>query len=247
MQKPYLKKGSVPTIFPNCPKYLTKDKKKRKSPKKRQSPKTRSATLDFSDKQIKKRKILEEISSNKSEIGDSCGSVDTGSVEPENNLIEEEKQKRDRLTLFSLVFTEKHIVKIPTAWQRRDSDDGDTPAIEFTQSTSRKIKDEIRFISSKQLVFYHDMQVHAEVLGLKLDLEKIGFTGKYVSSIQELERLIEMFDNVKVCSGCALPNSIAKVETSFAIEDISKCLRHLNCSLVLPKNSKCSCCISCKN
>ena len=56
-----------------------------------------------------------------------------------------------------------------------------------------------------------------------------------------------MFDNVKVCSGCALPNSIAKVETSFTIEDVTKCLRHLKCSLVLPKNSKRSCCLSCKN
>ena len=141
---------------------MTKDKKKRKSPKKRPSPKKRSATLDFLDEQIKKKIILEEISLNKSEIGESYGNVDTGSVEPDNNLIEEEKQKRDRLTLFSLVFNEKHIVKIPTAWQRRDSKEGHTPAIEFTQSTSQKIKDEIRFISSKQLVFFHDMQVHAE-------------------------------------------------------------------------------------
>ena len=184
---------------------------------------------------------------NKCEIEESCENVDTGSVEPENNLIEEEKQKKDRLTLFSLVFNEKHIVKIPTAWHRRDTEDGDTPVIEFTQSTSRKIKDEIRFISSKHLIFYYDMQVHAEVLGLKLDLKKIGFSGKHVSSVQELEKLIEMFDNVKVCSGCASPNSIGKVETSFAIEDLSKCLRHLNCSLVLPKNSKRSCCLSCKN
>ena len=101
---------------------------------------------------------------NKYEIEESCEIVDTGSVEPENNLIEEEKQTKDRLTLFSLVFNDKHIVKIPKAWHRRDTEDGDTPVIEFTQSTSRKIKDEIRFISSKKLIFYYDMQVHAEVL-----------------------------------------------------------------------------------
>ena len=94
---------------------MTNDKKKRKSPKKRQSPKKRSATPDSSDAEIKKKKISEEITLHKCEIEESCENVDTGSVEPENNLIKEEKQKKDRLTLFSLVFNEKHIVKIPTA------------------------------------------------------------------------------------------------------------------------------------
>ena len=110
---------------------------------------------------MKKRKILKDISLNKRKIGESCGNVDTGSVEHENNVIEEEKQKKDRL--FSSVFKEKHILKIPTAWHQRDTEVGNTPAIEFTQSTSRKIKHEIRFISSKQLVSYHDMRVHAEI------------------------------------------------------------------------------------
>lgn len=84
----------------------------------------------------------------------------------------------------------KENIKTPIPWYQRKNNYGDIPVLEFSQTTSKKVNESIKFVSSKKLLVYEDIQICAEVIGIRWDLEKIYFTGNHVSSVEELENLI---------------------------------------------------------
>ena len=227
MKRPYLKKGIVPSQFPNCPSYLSKRKRQRKSPNKRnpivKKQKVQKKNLEFQEFQDNPES--EVIPPKKDET------VDSESV--------------SRTKLFNLLFNTKESIDIPISWCRRQTEN-DIACIELTHSISRMVNGELKFLTSKQIIISKDMQVNAKVAGMPLPLEKLGCNTTYVSSVRELEKIITNFNHLKVCLGCASPDSVRNIETSFAIRDSSGYLRHLKCSLVVKNETKRSCCETCK-
>ena len=262
MKRPYLKAGRIPTIFPDCPQYLTKVKRKRKSPKKRGAPPPAS-------KKIKKRKLFDEAKESTSSTMEESGtdnlnegknylkSIHAESIHEEEKSsqtgnVHEEKStssEKQRLTLFHSLFVNKNSLTIPTSWNRRQTDKNDSIlGIELTQITSRKVNNRILFVSSKKLIVFEDLRVQAEVMDIPVELEQIGFTGSHVSSAEEIENLIKIFDRFKICTGCTSPTSVRSLENSFTVRDCEGRLRHAKCSLIMTntgKTTKRSCCESC--
>ena len=67
----------------------------------------------------------------------------------------------------------------------------------------------------------NDKEIGTEVSAIALPLGKLGLTDTYISSVGELEALVINFDNFRVSSECALPDSVTNIENSFAIRDPS--------------------------
>ena len=163
---------------------------------------------------------------------------------PEHSKTLEDTESAERSNPFNSLFISMDSIKMPISWYLRQCDER-YRCIEITQSTSRLIKGEIKFSTSKQITVSSDMRIRAEVSGIALPLEKLGLTEMHISSVSELEALIKKFDNLKVCSGCASPNSVRNVENSIAVRDPSGYLRHLKCSLVNPIGTKSTSCKRC--
>ncbi|XP_043468847.1 uncharacterized protein LOC122502731 isoform X1 [Leptopilina heterotoma] len=249
LKKPHLKKGAVPSQFPNCPSYLSQSRKKRKSPKKREfTPKS----TDHEKLNIKKRKVEESkenvfheeienmpLNGNNFESENSTKSqVDESSTTTDEN--ETDSKFSERIDLFNSLFKNENKVNIPISWNRRRSEK-DIQCIEYSECISRMREDKPQFFTAKQLVIYNDMQIVAKVSGINLPLEKLGLNTNYVSTITELEEIIKNFNKVKVCLGCASPNTIQNIENSFAVRDSAGYLRHTKCSLIITSKKRLSC------
>lgn len=246
MKRPYLKADRIPSIFPNCPAYLSKNIKRRKSPKKRKaiSPK----------KQPKKRKLFEaseNVGPNniENEIPKDSENPSTSNNiqneilenEEENQIPAEDEQNRNQEefeALFDFIFNDKNSLLIPISWNRRQSNEGDFSAIELSKVTTRRIDNKLLFVSSKQIIVHQDLHVEIKVMGINVDLNSIGFENRYVSSTEEIEELVKRLDEVKICIRCASPDSKKNFENSFALHDSEGRLRHEKCTVILSKSEK---------
>lgn len=129
---PRLKKGVLPTQFPNCPSYLSKKVKKRKSPKKR-----RLESLENNTKQ-KMSKLSSPINEMITVDPDSplpsqrrnnnTGVFDENLESPEEDIPVKDSSfnmtENDRVQFFDNLFDNKQAFKIPIAWTRSDINDG---------------------------------------------------------------------------------------------------------------------------
>ena len=245
MKNPRLKKGAIPSVFPNCPSYLTTTKRKQKCPKKR-TPLDESAKPESND--VKKINVadLEEakdfVNSNVISNEKTPGPEKPGAPEIFKNL--KDSEVAERSYLFNSLFISSDSIKMPISWCRRQCYKSFT-CIELMQSTCRLVNGKKKFLTLKQIMVSNNMRIRAEVSGIALPLEKLGLTDTYISSVGELEALIVNFDNFRVCSGCASPDSVTNIENSFEIRDPSGHLRHLKCSLLIPIGTESLSCERC--
>lgn len=161
----------------------------------------------------------------------------------------EEEQRRERLSLFCQIFNRDLKLPLPTPWSRQTTH-GDTPIIELAQISNRLVGEEMKLVSSKKLLIFDDLKVKVEVMGRTLRLETISFSGSFVSSIEELIKLVKMIDSAKICSGAAAPDSVRNIVNERTYRDDINCLRKQNCSLLIiekDKGSKRTCCKACRH
>ncbi|XP_043472994.1 uncharacterized protein LOC122505444 [Leptopilina heterotoma] len=210
LKRPYLKPGRIPSIFPNCPSYLTKNTKKRKSPKKR----------NFVDeiKNPKRRKIFDS-SKNQIPEADNDSENILKDINNLNNLkneiletetpadFDQHESKEEREALFKLLFQNKDSLLLPVSWNRRQSNDGDFEAIELTRVITRRVANKLLFVPSKQIIIYQDLRVEIKIMGNNLDLNSIGFEKECVSSTEDIENLVNRLDEAQIRIGYGSPSS----------------------------------------
>lgn len=264
---PRLKKGTVPSIFPNCPKYLTKIVKVRKPPTQRDREplnSTHSSTTEcFEKDELAKAESLSNNSQilspniEENEVNmdiDNMENRDTGNYEEpmqepllSSSVHHEDLSEAKRFALFDSLNSSKNSFNLPDAWVRHDIERGDIRAIEFSQCFAKVTNGKVKTIHDKKIVLSRDMALHALVVNCSLENKTVGLLKPYVSSVEEVEQAIKTLHKLKVCRGCVSPSSICNSNTSFTFKDSIGTLRHNKCFLVLdPSPKKSKICQSCK-
>lgn len=237
MKRPYLRKGAIPSQFPNCPAYLSKTKRKRKPPKKRlplpETAKPRSKKIKVEPEST----VTDQVSTENSNILNISDWTLTGN----SNLIQTIKTEGD-----SFLYENSNNPQEKTSDPEEPGDLADpeepadpeterlnlfnslflekdsikmslpwirrqtykyVPCIELSQCQSRFFKGRMKFVTTKQITVSSYMRIGAEVLGIPLPLVKLGLAEDYISSLSELDTLMRNFESLKVCSGCAIAPS----------------------------------------
>ncbi|XP_043476021.1 THAP domain-containing protein 5-like [Leptopilina heterotoma] len=259
---PRLKKGIVPSIFPNCPKYLTKIVKERKPPTQRDKEPLNS-THSSNTKSLEKDDLTkaENFSSNSKILSPNIeenevnmddgnnGNYEVPIHEPtlSSSVHHEDLSETERFAFFDSLISSKNSFDLPETWVRYDIDSGEIRAIEFSQCTAKLIDDKVKTIHHKKIILCRDMRVHTLVMNCSLENKTVGLLKPYVSSA-EVEDAIKTLHKLEICQGLASPSSfICNSTTSFTFKDSIGTLRHNKCSLILdPSGNKSKLCQSCE-
>ena len=115
---PRLRKGALPSVFPDCPKYLSKVPKARKSPEKRQIP----PRAEKGKRRKVPRKVVEtlDIPAVVSKESFSFDVPDMPEISDALFKNTENVSEIERIALFESMFVCKDLFKLPTAWTRCD-------------------------------------------------------------------------------------------------------------------------------
>ena len=250
----------MPAKFPNCPKYLSKTKKRRRSPKQRQNfslrkiPKVeRNLVCEQSLENLDIARIVkseneniivspdlqDEIESHESEVK----SLNNDEIENPESEVSGRCDKENNL--FRLMFSNKNCVSYPLPWTRQNLILNEGNKIQFVHWTTKFINDKHKPVCFKQLVINSDLTVDFFVSGLSVDLDKCG-QKMNVSTAMEVETLLNNVQALKTCSGISSPSADINFETSFARRDDQGFLRHKNCCLIMGADSKGLRCDTCK-
>lgn len=261
---PRLKKGAVPSVFPNCPKYLSKPAPRRRvlSERKMPSNSTNSNTCEASDifsstkiDHIPDDSVVMDIENCEGSINQSAPSNIMSSEEdihqpspsnfaPENTELTES----ERCVLFDSLFSDKSSFNLPTAWLRYDIVNADFRAIEFSECTGRLKGNQIITVHHKKIVLYKDMRAQVFVMDCLLENNTVGLAETHVSSTVEIENAMGALHKLKICQGCASSSFVCNSKNTFTFQDALGTLRHNKCSLILDVNAKqnSKCCQNCK-
>ena len=148
---PRLRKGALPSVFLDCPKYLSKVPKARKCPKKRQILPEAEETKR---RKVSHTSVVEtlDIPAVVSEESLSFDVPDMPEISDAPFKNTENITEIERITLFESMFVCKDLFKVPTAWTRCDINDDDFQAIQFVQCTGRMDSGVVKTISQKKVV-----------------------------------------------------------------------------------------------
>ncbi|XP_033217317.1 uncharacterized protein LOC117173053 [Belonocnema kinseyi] len=234
LKRPYLRKGAIPSQFPNCPAYLSKAKRKRKPPKQRLPLAEAAEPISKKIKVESESTLTDQASTENSNILNISDSILTGDL----NLIQSTKTEVDSFlqedsnnpnekttdpedagepavsekpldpeTVRMNLFTSLFLAKEDIKMSLswcRRQTYKYVPCIELSQCQARLVKGRMKFVTTKQITISSYMRIGAEVLGIPLPLDKLGLAETYVSSTNELEMLMRNFESLKVCSGFAI-------------------------------------------
>ena len=237
---PRLRKGALPQVFPNCPKYLSKSLvKKRKSPKKTnnllEKPRDEKSDKDnnFEADSINTAGCIEGTENGKETEGKG---TQTKANERFTNGIPDVPAFMDSEHLqnitFETIFNDEKSIQFPISWARHSINFGDYKMIQFSQCTGKLVNGIIEPVSAKQVVIKENMEVWIAIFGKPINVKKMGIE-KNVTTKNSIEEVIEAVDKFALCRGCANPGVIESFQNSRTHRDKEGFLRHNNCAYIL--------------
>ena len=129
---------------------------------------------------------------------------------------------------------------------------GQDKIVQFSQWTVRKHgTDDIRTVCTKQILIDETLTVRINVMGRRLKPDEFGFESNVALNVEDIENIIKIVDNSRICSGCAEISASENIVTLFTCRDKEGYLRHTFCPLLLPKENgranKCKFCARAKH
>ena len=109
------------------------------------------------------------------------------------------------------------------------------PMVQFSLWASRIVGDEELGYSTR-IVLKFDLELRIFVTGNFIDLKLFGINNK-ISSVRDLEEIIEKIDQYKYFMGCPIPQTYRDVETSVTFRDTEDFLHRNRCPLLISSDS----------
>ena len=177
---PRLRKEALPQVFPNCPKYSSKSRvKKRKSPikinnllEKRRDAKSEKDN-DFEANSIDTARCVKGT-----EDGEETEGKGTQTKADERFTIEIPDiptfmdSEHLQNTIFETIFNDEKSIHFPISWSRNSINFGVYKMIQFSQCTGKLVNGIIEPVSAKQVVIKENMEVWIAIFGKSINVEK---------------------------------------------------------------------------
>lgn len=212
---PRLKEGAIPSIFPNCPKYLSNSLNPRKLPLiRRSSPKNPKA-----DKK-KDPKMNCSFTSDQSKV---IGIIDSIEIFSFSKLQE---------NINSIVF--------PNGWSRHDIP-GKLIMFSFFIVKTKDILIENYVptpILYKRVCLGFNLNVQCFVMNMSVNTDLFG--SNKLNCSKDLEDILKQFDTSIICKGYKLKEKLLHSKTTYT--DPAGNFRHIMCPLILNQNNDCKYC-----
>ncbi|XP_063243012.1 uncharacterized protein LOC134542569 isoform X2 [Bacillus rossius redtenbacheri] len=217
---PRCAENAVPTLFPGCPKYLS-----RKTPKRRR---------DIIRKVIPKVKKVKLAHLSNSDVQENpvTSSHNSDFITPSQTF---------ELSIFEQLYYDEDCFEVPESWTRIIPACG-SKLIFYAQIVSRKVNEHIFPVYVKQVCVDENACVTCSILGKTLSHESLRTLKEPLKSCQELKDILICFNELKICSGTKLDKKLSDLECQSLCRDSSGCLRHTNCSLVVSEDDVCEKC-----
>ncbi|KAH8027515.1 hypothetical protein HPB51_007065 [Rhipicephalus microplus] len=231
-RKASLSKDAVPTIFPDCPSYLSKEKKQRKRPAERR---------DINGSIKKHRKQIQEL-------GDSL-LLDP----PESDATASDVLLHDctsapltAVSTFGELFGSPASVELPSTtrgFHRLQVDE----LRNVVFSELRRVRepqcaaDISHIVPWKLLDINQDMPLSVVLMGRPVSPEVLGFDLE-VSTINDITTLLKNLENLHLCGGGPTANEYFYAQMECALVDVCGRWRHRKCAQVLSANGACQRC-----
>ena len=219
-------------MFPGCPAYLSKPAaKKRNSPTK----KRKLESVHQNTQAPKRRKKNKDLSA-------SNNFTNEHNAINSDNAMPSVYDSQNRELLFSSIFEFQTKIFSPLSWSRQNIYAESIRAIQFTQWIVKKQGiDDIETVCTKQILIDENMTIRINVMGRRLKFEDFGLKSNVALTVNDIENIIKIVGDRKICSGCAEIGASENIITSFTCRDKEGYLRHTSCPLILPKEiSDCS-------
>lgn len=145
---------------------------------------------------------------------------------------------------FDAIFSDDIAIDLPSSWSRRNivSPLG-LQAVQFSQWTCRKEGNGVKTICQKEIVMGKNLIVHLCVMGHAMKLEEFNVPTEPLSCASDLEKILKIIDQLKVCNGCVFPAENLDTETKFTYKDNAGQVRHKNCPMLLNVIKTCEHCV----
>lgn len=133
---------------------------------------------------------------------------------------------------------EKNEIKMPSSWIKYSVINNGSKLICFNKMdmiTINKVETSVPII---EILVYPDMQFSCNVLNQKINVESIGISGNVILDKYYLEDVLQLIDSHKICIG--VPSN--DLTSAMVHRDSINSVRHIKCSLLLSKKSRCEKC-----
>ncbi|XP_042145145.1 uncharacterized protein LOC121835224 [Ixodes scapularis] len=234
-RKASLSKDAVPTKFPDCPTYLSKETKRRKRPAERHNrgapakkPCTENRSPDRPCQVYSDQSTVMEIT------GENDGAATTSDL-PLNAA------PVSALSTFNKLFESPECVLLPSAawgFHRLQVDD----LCNLVFSELRCVQDPqcagdttrmSHMVTVKLIDIDQDMRANIFLMGKRVSCEALGFTCE-VSTIEDVESLLGKLEGIHLCGGGPTKKMYPEVQPECAFLDACGRWRHKKCVQVLP-------------
>ncbi|KAH8025845.1 hypothetical protein HPB51_012877 [Rhipicephalus microplus] len=231
-RKASLSKDAVPTIFPDCPRYLSKKEKQRKRPAERR---------DINGSIKKHRKQSQEL-------GDSLllDPPESGATASGVLLHDCTSAPLAAVSTFDELFGSPASVEVPsTTWGFHRLQVDELRNVVFSElrrvRESQCAADTSHIVPWKLLEINQDMQLSVVLMGRPVSPEVLGFDLE-VSTINDITTLLKNLENLHHCGGGQTANEYPHAQLECALVDVCGRWRHRKCAQVLSANGACQRC-----
>lgn len=200
----------MPSIFPECPSYLSKTcSKLRKSPTKRCVKNNNSN--EISESTSKRRKSLQNVN-HKNDFS--------------------QPSEHDPKFMFASI-CDKIDISIPSTWSQQKISSNSITVIQFTQWIIKTNDTKFVTVCSKKIILDENMNISIQAMGKEVNVENFGLKTNVIHTIKELEGVIREVNERRICAGYAEVNAVKNVISSVSYRDKEGYLRHKSCPLFL--------------
>lgn len=234
-RKASLSKDAVPTIFPDCPSYLSKEKKQRKRPAERQ---------DITGPFKKHRKQSQELSDPvlQSNVADATKGDDASDM----LLHDSASAPLAVVSTFDELFESPARVELPsTTWGFHKLQVDELRNVVFSEL--RRVRepqcaaDTSHIVTWKLVDIDQDMKLSVVLMGKPVSHELLGVS-REVSTINEITSLLKHLENLHLCGGGPMTKEYPYAQPECAFVDVCGRWRHKKCAQVLSANGSCQRC-----
>ncbi|KAH8018263.1 hypothetical protein HPB51_000874 [Rhipicephalus microplus] len=231
-RKASLSKDAVPTIFLDCPSYLSKEKKQRKRPAERR---------DINGPIKKHRKQSQEL-------GDSLllDPPESGATASDVILHDCTSALLAAVSTFDELFGSPASVEFPsTTWGFHRLQVDELRNVVFSElwrvREPQCAADTSHIVPWKLLDINQDMQLSVVLMGRPVSPEVLGFDLE-VSTINDITTLLKNLENLYLCGGGPTANEYPHALLECVLVDVCGRWRHRKCAQVLSANGACQRC-----
>ncbi|KAH8025937.1 hypothetical protein HPB51_014270 [Rhipicephalus microplus] len=235
-RKASLSKDAVPSIFPDCPSYLSKEKKQRKGPPER---------LDVNETFKKHRKQSQELGGSLSQFF-LADPPESGATASDMLLHDCTAAPLAALSIFEELFRSPACVELPsTTWGFHRLQVDKLRNVVFSESWRARepqcAADTGHIVPLKLLDINQDMQLSVVLMGKPVSHDVQGFSLE-VSTIDDITILLKNLESLHLCGGGPTAKEYLHAQLECGFVDVCGRWRHRKCAQVLSANGACQRC-----